>query len=184
MIDTTGQARRPTHLLLVGLPGAGKSTLGALVARTLGLTFVDLDVEIERAAGRSVADIFARDGEHTFRTLEREATERLAFGESRVVAPGGGWITQPGVVALLRPPSRIIYLRVSPATALARMGNEVASRPLLMGRDPLAILAALERERAGAYGTADAVLDTEAVVLQELVAQTAALASSWGVGVG
>ena len=175
---------RPTHLLLVGLPGAGKSTLGTLLARALGLSFVDLDTEIERASGRSVVDIFARDGEHAFRRLEREATEQLRFVEPRVVAPGGGWITQPGVVALLRPPSRVLYLHVSPVTALARMGNEVEARPLLAGEDPLAALAALERERAGAYNTADAVLDTEAVVLQELVSQAAALASSWGVGIG
>lgn len=175
---------RPTHLLLVGLPGAGKSTLGALVARALGLAFVDLDTEIERAAGRSAVEIFARDGEPAFRRLEREATERLRFVESRVIAPGGGWITQPSVVALLRPPARLLYLHVSPTTALMRMGNEVAARPLLTVEDPLAALATLDRERAGAYHTADAVLDTESVALQELVAQATTLASSWGVGVG
>ena len=91
---------------------------------------------------------------------------------------------QPGVAALLCPPGRILHLRVSPATAIERMGNEVALRPLLRGSDPLATLTALERERRPSYDAADAVLDTEALSLQELVSQAAALASSWGVGVG
>ncbi len=172
------------HLILVGLPGAGKSTLGPLVARELAVRFVDLDVEIERAAGESVATIFARGGESAFRRWEHDQTERLRSATSSIVAPGGGWITQPDVVALLRPPSRIVYLRVLPATALARMGNEVRSRPLLSGKDPLSVLTSLERRRGDVYRTADAVLDTESLTLQELVSRTAALASSWGVAVG
>lgn len=172
------------HLILVGLPGAGKSTLGQRLAQQLQLPFVDLDREIERLTGRSIAEIFATEGEGAFRRLEREVTHRLAEASSRVVSPGGGWITQPDVVGLLRPPSRIIHLKVSPATARARMGNEVAHRPLLMGGDPVGRLTRLERDRAAAYGTSDAVLDTETLTLQELVSNAAALASAWGVGVG
>lgn len=158
--------------------------MGERLASHLGVPFVDLDREIEREAGQSVAEIFARDGEGGFRALEREATRRLALAPSGVVSPGGGWITQPDVVSLLRPPARIVHLRVSPATALARMGNEVGLRPLLRGSDPLAQLARLERERAAAYATADAVLDTETLALQELVSRAAELATSWGVGIG
>lgn len=175
---------RPVHLVLVGLPGAGKSTLAPLVGERLGLPVVDLDREIERASGKSVAEIFANDGEGAFRRWEREVTAGLAGRPSSVVSPGGGWITQPAVVALLCPPSRIIHLHVSPSTALQRMGNEVTRRPLLRGADPLAMLTALESERRASYGIADAVLDTEALSLQELVSQAATLASSWGVGVG
>lgn len=172
------------HLVLVGLPGAGKSTLAPLLGERLGLQVVDLDREIERASKKSVAEIFAKEGEGAFRRWEREVTARLAGRPSSVVSPGGGWITQPAVVALLCPPGRIIHLRVSPATALQRMGNEVGLRPLLRGADPLASLTALERERRASYGIADAVLDTEALSLQELVSRAATLASSWGVGVG
>lgn len=175
---------RGAHLILVGLPGAGKSTLGPLVARMQDCPFIDLDREIERAAGATVSQIFDDGGEEAFRAWERERTLALRSAPPSIIAPGGGWITQPDVVALLRPPSRILYLRVSPRTALARMGNEVRSRPLLTGDDPLAALVSLERRRGGAYSLADAVLDTESLTLQELVSKTAALASSWGVGVG
>jgi len=172
------------HLLLVGLPGAGKSTLGPLVAAQLGIDFVDLDHEIEQATGRPIGEIFALGGEAMFRRREFEATERLRRRPASVVAPGGGWIAQPQAVALLRPPARIIHLRVSPATALTRMGSDAASRPLLTGDVPLRVLQSLMTSRATAYGSADAELDTETLSLQELVAQTAQLASSWGVGVG
>lgn len=172
------------HLILVGLPGAGKSTLGPLVARAQGCPFVDLDTEIERVAGASVRQIFERSGEAGFRAMERERTQALQSAPASIVSPGGGWITQPDVVALLRPPSRILYLRVSPSTALTRMGNEVRARPLLSGDDPLEALVSLEARRRSAYSSADAMLDTESLTLQELVSKTAALASSWGVGVG
>jgi shikimate kinase len=172
------------HLILVGLPGAGKSTLGPLLAAGLGRPFVDLDREIEAATGRSIAAIFADGGEPSFRRAEREATERLRSAPASIVAPGGGWITQPDVVARICPPSRILHLHVRPATALSRMGNEVSDRPLLKGADPLGALVSLERERRDAYAVADAVLDTETLTLQELVSRGTALASSWGVGVG
>jgi len=174
----------PRHLILVGLPGAGKSTVGPLLAARLHLPFVDLDRAIETATGRSIAALFADAGEGGFRRVEREATDRLRSSLPSIVAPGGGWITQPDVVARLRPPSRIVHLHVLPATALARMGNEVRDRPLLTGANPLGALTSLERERRDAYADADAVLDTETLTLQELVARAAALASSWGVGVG
>jgi shikimate kinase len=172
------------HLILVGLPGAGKSTVGRLVAEQLGARFADLDVEIEARAGCPISEIFTNLGERGFRELERELTLEFGRRESHVIAPGGGWITNAEVVALLRPPGRIIHLDVTPRTALSRMGAELLTRPLLDRSDPLATLGRLRDERAAAYATADAVIDTETLALQELVDRVAELATAWGAGVG
>ena len=158
------------HLILVGLPGSGKSSLGRRAARQLRVPFLDLDEEIERREGRTVAEIFALDGELYFREREREVTAALRARPSMVLAPGGGWATDPANPALLRPPSRIIYLRVSPATAVRRMGFGVHRRPLLAGPDPVGALDALLRRREPVYATADLVVDTERRTQQQIVA--------------
>jgi shikimate kinase len=156
--------------VLVGLPGSGKSTLGRRVARQLRVPFVDLDEEIERREGRTVAAIFAADGEDYFRAREREVTAILRTRPSMVLAPGGGWAADPGNPALLRPPGRIIYLRVSPAVAVRRMGAGVGRRPLLAGPDPVGVLDELLRRREAAYATADVVLETDWLTQQQILA--------------
>lgn len=164
-------------IVLVGLPGAGKSTAGRLLARRLGWTFVDLDAEIVRAAGgRPIPELFAAEGEAAFREREREATRNLRGSRRIVIAPGGGWMANPGCADLLRPPARIIHLRVGVSSALARLRGSPEIRPLLAGPDPAAALAALERRRASAYRGADAELDTEVLSLQEVVESLARLA--------
>jgi shikimate kinase len=158
------------HLVLVGIPGAGKSTVGRELARRLEWPFVDLDDDIIARAGLSVREIFAAYGEQRFRALEREATERLAQNASpMVIAPGGGWIAVPGLVELLRPPSRLVWMRISPARALDRLGPDVASRPLLAGSDPLAALTALAAARETFYLQADHTLSVESMTLDEVV---------------
>lgn len=177
--------RRGAHLILVGLPGAGKTTVGRLVARRLRRPFVDLDEWIAVRAGRPIPAIFEAEGEAGFRALEREATLEIArTNEDLILAPGGGWMAQPDLLVLLRPPGRIIHLDVTPATALARMGANASSRPLLRTADPLATLHGLHEARREAYAAADAVLDTETLSLHELVDQVIALAAAWDVGVG
>ena len=149
------------HVVLVGLPGSGKSTVGALLAQRVGRTFLDFDEEIVRRQGMSVAEIFAIHGEHHFRQLERDLTlELLEFG-NMILAPGGGWIGQPDAVSLLRPRSRLFYLRIRPGTALKRMGHSRGNRPLLVRPDPLAELERLFASRRAAYETADVVIDVE-----------------------
>src|SRR5262245_7005502 len=83
------------HVILVGLPGSGKSTVGAAVADKLSRGFLDIDVEIERREGRSVSQIFAERGEPYFRQMELAITEELAMMGNMIVAPGGGWVTSP-----------------------------------------------------------------------------------------
>ena len=170
-----------SHLILIGLPGAGKSTLGRKAARQLGVEFIDLDAEIERVERRTVAEIFAGEGEAYFRERERALTESLRARPSMVLAPGGGWAAQPGNAALLRPPGRIVYLRVSARTAVRRMGLGVQRRPLLAGPDPVAALEALLERRAAVYATADVVVETERRTQQQIVAAVCDVARElWG----
>lgn len=174
-----GAGRAVGHVILVGLPGAGKTTAGRAAARLLGRPFLDFDQEIERREGLSVAELFALRGEAAFRALERALTEELASGPPMVLAPGGGWVTNPDVVALLRPPGRIIHLRVPPAVALARLGARAATRPLLRVPDPEAALAQLYERRRGLYEAADAVVDVELLTPQQVAARVAELATAW-----
>jgi shikimate kinase len=158
------------HVILVGLPGSGKSTVGARLAARLGREFLDFDAELERRAGLSVAELFARDGEPAFRAAEAAlASEVAASARALVVAPGGGWIANPPAVATLRPRGRIIYLRVGAESVVRRMGPDVARRPLLAGADPVAAARALLERRAPGYEAADVVLDTEPLTVAETV---------------
>ncbi len=122
----------PLHVVLVGLSGAGKTAVGQLVAEQLGVGFTDLDQAVGSAAGGSIADIFARDGEHRFRELERDAMGRTLALPPRVIASGGGWPAQPGNLEATEGCGLVIYLKVSPETAAERLKG-VSDRPLLAG---------------------------------------------------
>ena len=166
-------------LVLVGLPGVGKSSVGAGLARRLGWDFVDLDVEIERREGRSIVRLFAEEGEGYFRERERALTVELAGRRRLVIAPGGGWAAQPGLMALLRPPATIIYLAASPEAVARRLGAGEATRPLLAGGDAggtLDRLARLLADRAAAYRAADLVIDTELIDVQGVIDMLQAVA--------
>jgi shikimate kinase len=165
------------HLILVGLPGVGKTTIGRAAARRLGRSFIDFDQEIERRAGMEVREIFRIEGEEHFRALEFALTEELSSSGGMVLSPGGGWITQQRSVELLRSAGRIIYLRASPE-AVARRLRRVETRPLLAGRDPVVALRELYEKRRPLYETADVVLDTESLVKQQLIAKIVELAST------
>ncbi len=132
-MDATGG---PRFIVLVGMPGAGKSTVGPLVAARLGWAFVDLDAAIEREAGRSVAGIFEAEGEVGFRARERAATLRAAAAAPLVISAGGGWMVDPSNPEALGDGLVTVYLRVSAGEALGRLAQQVASRPLLRTADP------------------------------------------------
>ncbi|MDQ2667630.1 MAG: shikimate kinase [Gemmatimonadota bacterium] len=150
------------HVILVGLPGAGKSTVGRLLSRRLGVGFLDFDSEIVKRAGMPITEIFAKGGEDAFRSLERTLSEEVAaMTGSLVLAPGGGWVSQPDVVALLRRRSRLVYLRISPAGAVRRMGRRMSTRPLLQKADPRRELERLLASRRSVYETAELVVDVE-----------------------
>jgi shikimate kinase len=163
-------------LILVGLPGAGKSSVGRAAAEALGVPFVDLDREIESRTGRSVSQLFAEQGESEFRKLEHQLTLELMKAPAAVWAPGGGWVTVPGVLASVRPYACIIHLAVSPAEALARLRNDATIRPLLAGDHPEQVLDRLWQERCDAYASADHIVDTERLDFQRVVDRVVSLA--------
>jgi shikimate kinase len=175
-----GSAADPSipHLILVGLPGSGKTTVGQAVAQQTGRTFLDLDLEIERREGRSISQIFAERGEPYFRKKERELTEELTLVGNMIVSPGGGWVVDPEVVSLVRPPSRLVYLKVRPATALKRLGPMRTLRPLLMRPNPADELERLLKARKEAYESADYLVDTELLSAQKVIDKVIELANT------
>lgn len=154
--------------MLVGLPGSGKSTVGGLVAEKLGRTFLDFDVEIERREGMPISQIFGERGEAAFRQLERKITEELKDFGNMILAPGGGWIMDKEGVALIRPPAKLIYLRVKPETALKRLASAPGSRPLLNRPDPLGELTKLFDARRLEYQASDIEVGTELLAPQQV----------------
>lgn len=168
-MSAPGESKAP-HLILVGLPGVGKTTVGRAAAKSLGRPFLDFDAEIERREGLPVREIFRELGEDHFRALEHALTTELSRTGGMVLSPGGGWMTQTASVELLRSAGRIIYLRASPE-AVAKRLRKVETRPLLAGRDPLVALRSLYEKRKALYETADWVLDTERLSRQQLIAK-------------
>ena len=147
-------AGRPERIVLVGLPGAGKSTVGPILAVKLGWRFVDLDVEIENASGLQIAEIFLKHGEAGFREIERELTLRLASETRLILAPGGGWVLHNSL-----PGALMVWLRVDPEEAIVRMGEDASVRPLLQP-DPLQKMKQLLAKREQYYEKADVSIDT------------------------
>lgn len=169
---------RKPNIILVGLPLSGKTTVGRAAARLLGWPFVDFDTEIERRAHASVHEIFDRYGEPYFRALERELSSELAGCSGTVMSAGGGWVTDPDSVALLRQTGRIIYLRAAPSVLARRIGGSGIRRPLLQVADTVAALEALLVARGHLYEMADHVLDAEVVEKKELIEQVRRYAAS------
>ncbi len=138
-------------VILSGFMGTGKSTSGPRVARRLNVEFVDTDAEIERAAGQSIAELWRRDGEASFRAREGALLERLlADGVARVIAVGGGAVTAPGVRRLAIDAGLVVTLTASPDSISTRL-PDVATRPKLAGADPVRRARELLAVRAGAY---------------------------------
>ena len=149
-----------SHVFLIGFMGAGKSTVGALLADRLGLPFIDLDARITERAGRSIIQIFDAEGEQGFRDRESEALAALADDPPAVVACGGGIVLADENRRLLKEMGRVVYLKVSAGEALARIGD-TTGRPLLERGDAGAMAATLLAARESLYRTvADVRVDT------------------------
>jgi shikimate kinase/3-dehydroquinate synthase len=158
-----------THLILAGFMGTGKSTVGRLLAERLHLPFVDCDAEIEAAAGTSIPEVFARIGEHGFRALETEVLTALLQRESAVLALGGGALTTPANLALVRQAGPLICLSADPAIIYRRVQAQAGQRPLLKVAEPLAKIRELLNSRQSSYARADVEVDTTTLEPAEVV---------------
>jgi shikimate kinase len=148
-------------IALVGLMGVGKTSIGRRLAKALGLPFRDADVEIERAAGRSVSDIFAALGEAAFRDGERKVIARLLAGRAHVLATGGGAFSDPETRALLKRETVTVWLRADLDTQVERVSRR-NTRPLLREKDPRQVLTGLMERREPHYAEAEIVVGTAA----------------------
>jgi shikimate kinase / 3-dehydroquinate synthase len=143
-------------IVLVGFMGAGKTTVGHMLAEQLGLPFVDSDLIIESRTGRSIREIFVADGEPAFRELEHEITAELLRGQDAVLALGGGGVEHPATQDALKR-SQVIYLQVGYEEAMLRVSHD-EYRPMLRAPDLLAIF---ERRRATYESVATHIIRTD-----------------------
>jgi shikimate kinase len=162
-------------VVLVGLPGSGKTVAGRQVAMQLGAKFMDIDTAVERSAGLSVREIFATRGEAAFRALEASAARSALEEPAQIISPGGGWVAQPGNLAALAGRGIAVWLAVEPAVAAERT-SVTGTRPLLDGPDPLGRMQALLAERLAHYQRADVTVNTTDQSVEQVALAVATLA--------
>jgi len=159
----------PRNVILVGFMGAGKSTVGRLLARRLGRCFVETDAMITAREGCSIPEIFEARGELYFRQLESDVLEALADKRDHVVATGGGFPCEPGVMERLLQLGTVVWLAADFEAVYAR-ANRIGGRPMLAGRS-VEDAAALYRVRQDVYRRAHLSLDTTRMTVDAVVAR-------------
>lgn len=163
MLNIPSHAAPERPITLVGLMGVGKTTIGRRLASRLSRPFLDADAEVESAAGRTVAEIFADFGEAAFRDGERKVIARLLDEPKPVVlALGGGAFMDPDTRALIKERAISVWLKADVDTLFERVMRKPGQRPLLETEDPRAVLERLHAERAPVYAQADIVVDSDA----------------------
>ncbi len=174
----TGGAVFP-GVVLVGFMGSGKSSVGRELARRFRAPFVDVDERIERTAGRPIRDLFAREGEPSFREREKDALREVVSVKGCVVATGGGAFADEGNRALLRSYAPVVYLETGVETLLERLSGEAeptagdAVRPLLRGADRENVVRDLLSRRIPGYREADFTVRTDGRTVEEVAGRVA-----------
>jgi len=159
-----------SNIALIGFMGAGKSAVGKALAAAAGMDFVDLDSMIERRAERSISEIFAREGEPTFRRIEAAIVNDAAGRENTVIACGGGVVLDQANIEALRRNAVIIYLAAEPSILLRRVLNSPKKRPLLQIVDPAAAMDDLLKYREPLYkAAADLTVNTSTLNIEGVV---------------
>jgi XRE family transcriptional regulator, aerobic/anaerobic benzoate catabolism transcriptional regulator len=167
---------RGRRIALIGLRGAGKSTLGRMLAARLGVGFVELDREVEREGRMELSDIFAVHGQEGFRRLERAALHRLVReGEPAVIATGGGIVAEPATFGFLLDTCVTVWLRASPEEHMGRVVEQGDTRPMRDNRHAMDDLRAILVSREALYAKADHVVDTSGQTPKESLAALLAL---------
>ena len=162
--------RRKPIVALLGLRGAGKTTVGRRAAKRLELPFEELDRRIERAAELSLGEIFSLHGEEYYRRLERETLEAvIAEGKPMVLATGGGLVTAPDTLALLRRAATTVWLRATPEDHWNRVVRQGDRRPMTDHPQAMADLRALLADREALYASADHTIETSGVSIARVV---------------
>ena len=158
----------PTNVILVGMMGSGKTTVGRLVAERTGREFIDLDEMIEQQVGKRIAQIFEEVGEEGFRELETQTLREIAGATHAVIATGGGLVIKAENRRILQDLGIVVWLDAPPDELLKRIGND-ESRPMLHGQNPMKRLERLLSERRGFYADASNIhLDTTELTPEEI----------------
>lgn len=167
----------PRSIVLIGMMGAGKSSIGRRLAKKLDLPFVDADAEIELAAGMPITDIFDHHGEDYFRSGEARVIARLLDQGRQVLATGGGAFMNPGTRSLIAAKGISVWLKAEPDILLRRIKRR-SDRPLLRTADPEATLNKLIEQRYPVYAEADLIVHSREVphevIVDEIIAAAAA----------
>jgi shikimate kinase len=162
--------RRIVNLALIGFMGAGKTSVGRLVADQLRLDYLDTDELIQSRTGRTITDIFGKDGEPAFRALEQQVTEELSTHERTLIATGGGLPTRPENLTSLKTHALVVCLWASPEKIWERVKNQT-HRPLLHGPDPQKKIRELLAAREQFYRQADVLINTDIRSVREVAQQ-------------
>jgi shikimate kinase len=156
------------RIVLLGYMCSGKSTVGELLARSLGWRYIDFDQEIERRERSPVAAIIEQEGEEYFRGLEEALTREVASQHEIVVSPGGGWILQPELLEALGPGTLSVWLQVSPAETVRRLLDDPNPRPFQDHPDPIVPVTGMIEEREPLFRRADIAVPTDALTPPEV----------------